>query len=479
MRSIVFVFLFVCFSINSALADYNQSKEWFYSKEWRDRVRIQFLLVFTGDYLATVDGAFGPQTYNALTTFQKKNQFFQDGTLGDNELLTLQKHGLDLVHRVGFETKSEAITGLTMGIPVKLFDPPTLTKRGHLWRTFDNSIELETLRIPDTETAYRDLYHRLTVKREGRVIDHANLRNDYFVVAGLQDGRDFFLRVMRTKSDSRGFSLTWDSKHSVFMDRVALAMSNSLTVYDSGSTDELGAMTSAPGQQPEQSISKNQIPADQTAEGPSLTNKGSSSGSGYFVTSEGHIGTNAHVVTSCKSLIVPEHGKATLISADETNDLAIIQLESQKSQHHAQFRSKQPIVRGEEVFVLGYPFAQILDNNLNFTHGVVSSLAGIKGDIRHFMVSAPVQPGNSGGPVLDQTGALIGTVVSRLDKFKTLKVAGDLPENINFAIRGRLMSTYMESLGLAPSYNTITSLKTPTKIDSEAAQYTVQILCEN
>ncbi|MBO6894582.1 MAG: trypsin-like peptidase domain-containing protein [Roseibium sp.] len=477
MRSIVFVFLFLLFSVNSVLADYNQSKEWFYSRDWQDRIRIQFLLVFTGDYDTVVDGAFGPRTYAALTSFQKKNKFSQDGALEENELLVLQNHGLDLVRRVGFETRHEAETGLTLGLPAKLFEQPKPTRLGNRWQAYDGSIELETLRLQDNETSYRDLFNRLTKPNQGRSIDTKLIRNDFFVVSGLQDGRDFFMRVMRTENDSRGFSLTWDSKHSVFMDRVALAMSSSLAVYKGGEDDELGAMTSAP----EHPSVDDQTAAtgDQTASAPVLGPKGNSSGSGFIVTDEGHIATNAHVVGHCKSLEIANHGEAALVAADEENDLAIIQLKSGTAEHFAQFRANQPIVRGEEVFVLGYPFAQILDNNLNFTHGVVSSLAGIKGDIRHFMVSAPVQPGNSGGPVLDRTGALIGTVVSRLDKFKTLKVAGDLPENINFAIRGRLMSTFMESLGLAPSYNTITSIKTPTRIDEEAARYTVQILCRN
>ena len=302
-------------------------------------------------------------------------------------------------------------------------------------------------------------------------------------MSGLQDGKDFFLRVLKTADDSRGFSLTWDPKHAVFMDRVALAMSSSLTAYDGKSDDQLGAMTSAPDHRPglagAPAPSAAQAPSEPAAGAPVFASRGNFSGSGYFVTAEGHIATNAHVVTGCRSLEVSGFGKARMVGADATNDLAIIQLDSHKPAHYARFRSDQPILRGEEVFVLGYPFAQILDNNLNFTHGIVSSLAGIKGDIRHFMVSAPVQPGNSGGPVLDRTGALLGTVVSRLDKFKTLKIAGDLPENINFAIRGRLMSTYMESLGLSPSYNTITSLKSPTGIDEEASRYTVQILCRN
>ena len=66
-----------------------------------------------------------------------------------------------------------------------------------------------------------------------------------------------------------------------------------------------------------------------------------------------------------------------------------------------------------------------------------------------------------------------------LDKFKTLKLAGDLPENVNFAVRGKLMAEFMEDLGLTPSYNTITNIKSPTRIDEEASRYTVLVLCRN
>ena len=192
MRSVVFVFLFVCFSVNAALADYDLSKDWFYSKEWRDRVRIQFLLVFTGDYVAVVDGAFGPQTYAALTSFQKKNDFVQDGALADEELLVLQNHGLDLVRRVGFETRNEPMTGLTLGMPTKLFEPPRPTKRGHVWQAFDGSIELETLRIGTQETAYRDLFERLSTPGPGRVIDRKSLRKRFFRRVGLAGRQGFF-----------------------------------------------------------------------------------------------------------------------------------------------------------------------------------------------------------------------------------------------------------------------------------------------
>lgn len=479
MRSVLFAVLVFLASAGTGVADYDRSKAWFNDLTYQERIRTQFLLVFTGDYATIVDGAFGPQTYKALKNFQKLREFGSDGVLDAAQTLILQRDGLDLVKRVGFETRNEALTGITFGIPAKLFEASSQSERGHRWQAFDGSIELETLRIANNDTSYKDLYQRLTSARGGRAIRTKLFRNDYFVVAGQQDGRDFFVRIMKTTDDSRGFSLFWDKKHAVFMDRVAVAMSNSLRHYDGGGdTGKLDAMTSAPDLKiaPQANATRQQIePGKQAYQNSS----GSSSGSGYVLTRDGHIGTNAHVVSDCSYLDVPGYGTATLVQADLVNDLAIIQLDRKHADHVVKFRAKQPILRGEEIFVLGYPFAQLLDNNLNFTHGIVSSLAGVQGDIRHFMVSAPVQPGNSGGPVLDRTGALIGTVVSRLDKFKTLRLAGDLPENINFAIRGRLMATFMESLGLSPSYNTITSLKSPPQIDEEAARYTVLILCKN
>lgn len=479
MRAFICAIAFLVLSFGNVQADYDQSKDWFNSLSRNERIRLQFLLVFTGDYAAIVDGAFGPKTYGALMEFQRNREFRRDGVLDTEELQILHRDGLDLVKRVGFRTRNDPTAGITLGIPASLFDPPKKSERGHLWRAFDGSIELETLRVDGQRSDYEALYRRLTSTEDGRTIENKQFRNDFFVVSGTQNGRDFYLRMMRTGADSRGFSLFWQPKHAVFMDRVAIAMSNSLTFFDRSATGRMDAVTSAPAldNAPDSENRLGELSAGSTASTSDET--GSSTGSGFFITPDGHVGTNAHVVGNCDNLEVAGFGSAALVASDTTNDLAIIQLDSKKADHFAQFRAKQPIVRGEEVFVLGYPFAQILDNNLNFTYGIVSALAGVSGDIRHFMVSAPVQPGNSGGPVLDRTGAVIGTVLSRLDKLKTLKVAGDLPENVNFAIRGRLMAEFMESLGLTPSYNTVTSIKTPTTIDQEAARYTVQVLCRN
>ncbi|MEM5582788.1 hypothetical protein WNZ15_10025 [Roseibium sp. AS2] len=234
MRSVLIAVLVFLVSAGSCLADYDRSKDWFNGMTYRERIRTQFLLVFTGDYTALVDGAFGRLTYAGLTSFQNHRDFFPDGVLKPGQKLVLQRDGLDLVKRVGFETSHETASGLTLGVPVKLFETSSPTERGHLRRAHDGSIELETWRVARHESGYETLYRRLTGPQSGRVIRYRTFRNDFFVVSGRQDGRDFYLRVMKTPQDSRGFSLFWEPKHTVFMNRLALAMSSSMSASRAG-----------------------------------------------------------------------------------------------------------------------------------------------------------------------------------------------------------------------------------------------------
>jgi serine protease Do len=231
MRAVLMSVLVLLVSAGACLADYDRSKAWFHQMSYQERIRTQFLLVFTGDYAAPVDGVFGRLTYRALTAFQANREFPADGILDAEQKLILQRDGLDLVRRVGFETRNEQTTGLTLGVPAKLFNPPLSTERGHRWRAYDGSIDLETWRLDRQATGYDELYRQITAARAGRVVETKSFRNDHFVVAGRQDGRDFYTRVMKTPRDSRGFSLTWEPRHAVFMDRVAVAMSNSMTAY--------------------------------------------------------------------------------------------------------------------------------------------------------------------------------------------------------------------------------------------------------
>jgi tetratricopeptide (TPR) repeat protein len=175
-------------------------------------------------------------------------------------------------------------------------------------------------------------------------------------------------------------------------------------------------------------------------------------GSGVVIGSRGEILTNSHVVEGCESILVqvpsesPE--KAVLIARDERNDLAVIRT-NKTLKAIATFREGSPPRAGDGVIVLGYPLSGLLAATANLTVGNVSALAGLGNDSRYLQISAPVQPGNSGGPLLDGSGHLIGIVTFKLNAANVARATGDIPQNVNFAIKAAVARTFLDSQGIA------------------------------
>jgi S1-C subfamily serine protease/antitoxin component YwqK of YwqJK toxin-antitoxin module len=176
------------------------------------------------------------------------------------------------------------------------------------------------------------------------------------------------------------------------------------------------------------------------------TNEWKGNGSGFFINEKGYIATNYHVVKDASAIQVEYFQKgikntfsAKVIVTDKQNDLAIIQI------NDPEFNSLPSIPYvfssiikdvGSEVFALGYPIANIMGDEIKFTDGKISSKTGIEGDITVYQISVPIQPGNSGGPLFDNKGNLVGITSSALNKeyFNS--------ENVNYAIK----TTYLKNL---------------------------------
>jgi S1-C subfamily serine protease len=205
----------------------------------------------------------------------------------------------------------------------------------------------------------------------------------------------------------------------------------------------------------------------------------SSSGTGFFVTSEGHIVTNSHVVTGCSTIEVKSPAgtaaPARLLAQDSTNDLALLKVEQTVSK----VASLRVGVRlGEPIAAFGFPFTSVLASSGNFTLGNVTALAGIGDDTRYFQISAPVQPGNSGGPLLDETGGLVGVVTSKLNALRTVAITGDLPQNVNFAIKASALATFLESNRVSFSTDTNSTRLLAPDLAEQATAISVLVRCE-
>ncbi|WP_160381211.1 serine protease [Pseudooceanicola pacificus] len=161
-------------------------------------------------------------------------------------------------------------------------------------------------------------------------------------------------------------------------------------------------------------------------------------GSGSIVSLQGHVLSNHHVVEGCARLTVFGQD-AILIGSDPRVDLSLIRVPSLAGRNPVRFSQTSPEL-GAELYVLGYPVFQD-SQSLNLTSGVLSSTVGFFGDRRHMQMTAPVQPGNSGGPVLSSDGAQIGVVVSKPNITVSL---GKNIENIAFMIRGAVARDFLE-----------------------------------
>ena len=192
--------------------------------------------------------------------------------------------------------------------------------------------------------------------------------------------------------------------------------------------------------------------APSTAE-PSLTpkpEKAVSSGTGFFVTRQGSVVTNAHVVEDCSIIHVTsaqgEMAVAKVVARDVRNDLALLG-GGPAAKEVAAFRTS--IRLGEAVEAFGYPLVEVLSKSGNFTLGNVSALVGLGEDSRYLQISTPVQPGNSGGPLLDQNGNVVGVVSAKLNALKVMVATnGDIAQNVNFAIKSSVAVSFLDANGV-------------------------------
>lgn len=202
-------------------------------------------------------------------------------------------------------------------------------------------------------------------------------------------------------------------------------------------------------------------------------------GSGVVVTGQGHVLTNKHVVRACSRIKVRTETSvlvdASVFALDDSDDLAILQT-SWTPPAVANFRAGPAIRPGDDVVVVGFPLSGLLADQVNVTTGSVSALAGLHNDNHLLQMSAPVQPGSSGGPLFDLSGNVIGIVVTKLNARLVAEETGDYPQNVNFAIKHGVARRFLELKGLA--LRTAESTGTRSKADVGEVGRSVTVLVE-
>ena len=203
------------------------------------------------------------------------------------------------------------------------------------------------------------------------------------------------------------------------------------------------------------------------------------SGSGFFVTDQGHIVSNDHVVGVCKKVKAYEAGKEIyldILATDSVNDIGLVKGKFQNIKYLNIKTDGAEL--GEDIVAFGYPLSQTLSDSVKLTKGIVSSLTGLGNNISQIQIDAAIQPGNSGGPVLNMNGQVVGIASAGLSKLYMAQEANFIPENVNFAVSSQTLTAFLKAhkISIGTSASRTLSTKQLAKIGEPA---TIQLFCMN
>ena len=194
------------------------------------------------------------------------------------------------------------------------------------------------------------------------------------------------------------------------------------------------------------------------------------SGTGFFINSHNLV-TNYHVIGGCREIKLIKNqfkSEAEIAFTDKINDLAVLSSEK-KNSNILHFRGKKSIRIGETVIAMGYPLGELLGNNIKLTTGNISSLTGLFNDSSKLQLTAPIQPGNSGGPLLDIYGNVIGVVYAKLNN--------NIAQNVNLAIKAYTLRMFLDTNSVKYQTNSNNVKQEIVDIADKAKRGVVQIIC--
>ncbi len=200
----------------------------------------------------------------------------------------------------------------------------------------------------------------------------------------------------------------------------------------------------------------------------------------FLVSKTGHAITNQHVAGDCLELrIQGRDDVAKLLIADKVNDLALVQLQGAVTDTATIALEPGRLRQGEEIVAFGFPLNSVLSSGGNLSPGVVSALTGLGNNTNQIQITAPMQPGSSGSPVLNKKGEVVGVVSMKLDDMKMTKATGQVGQNVNFAVSGQTLKSFLDAHKVP--YTTRSSYfsweKTAADLADEARKWTLAVEC--
>ncbi|MBJ2149425.1 serine protease [Paracoccus sp. IB05] len=396
----------------------------------RETAALQSDLLWIGHYSGPTDGIPGNDLRAAIRSFQESLGLRSTGELTPDQREILRKRASATSVGQKIEVETSDWTGIRMALPKGFFGPPKVAGSEFLDLTFPSlatlNFSLQQSRWEEAVSAAAFTDYLIDSFKENdsdtKILSRDVVGDMGYMMAETGGTRVYFV-IATHRGETRSIAIFIPAESHAGLQPLVLTMLESLDLF------------AGPG------VSKSEREARLRAgdypgvdDQPVWLRTMVANGSGSLVSTEGHILTNHHVIAGCTSLTV--NGRpARMIGVDVRTDLALIQSDHFANREPLSFRSGMPAL-GEKIIAIGYPAFRLMHAQ-NVTDGIISSLSGIEGNILQMQVTAPLQGGNSGGPLLDAFGRQVAVVVSK-------PTAEQHMENVAWVIRGEVAMEFLD-----------------------------------
>jgi hypothetical protein len=441
-----------------------------------ERRLLQTALAATGDYSGPLDGDWGPASAAALAAYAARE--FGAPPL-DAHAAALVLGFMDEVEASGWDFRYLPELGVSLALPLARLGGAEPEEGGERRWSEDGRLSVLFHRF-DADEARR--WHAAAVRAGADTAALVTERGaDRLLTAGLlRDGRSFLTRSDLAGGGWATVLVVGEPGEAAALNLVAASIRPGRPLpWDLPPNGRLSELVRAIGASPGGAGSgagawSADLPGSPRAAAPSAGFDGTSTGTGFYLGADTLV-TAAHVVAGCASVTLAGGRALEVVAADADLDVAALRDPGRGGRWLALAEGELRL--GQQVLAAGFPYYAIAGTSLSLTGGNVSALAGVDDDRRFFTFSAPVQPGNSGGPLIDSRGAVRGLVVARLSEDFIVEATGSLPQNVNYALGEAELVRFLGRHGIGTDAGGLGGFDIADGAPAEFGEAVVPILC--
>lgn len=428
---------------------------------------LQLNLYLTGHYDGEISGVWDENTNKSFQNMVVKD--YNSESPRELHFISFQLENMAVLEELGFFQFEDPKLKSFLYLPQELIDGFKTQPDGFEVRFLkenENDLLRPSLTFIQSIDKNHEYYHALIGKKWNRNIlaDFVKERTDDFLISEFEtsDKTAVFVKTMYYKDRSETFILESNTVENIVFNY--LKRSVGINAIKEPEYDERFM------------ILVSQLQGDgvdninRFEEEPS-----SSNGTGFVINQRGQVLTNNHVVSSCSRIEI-DGSEFAIKSTNEDYDLALLEPTTKPTNKYVYGEiSPKDTYLNQDILVAGFPLTGIV-SGLVVTRGSVSSESGLLGHDEHFMITAPIQSGNSGSAVLNADGHIVGVVVAKMDDLTSLESLGEVTQNMNFAIDREIVTDFLEKNNI--EYTTAKSkVRSPEAIIEMVKSITKRVDC--